>query len=73
MRADASIDAPCGFVVTLEGLDILQEHERCECQDLLAWDGALRCRECGTVYGVVTGYNRFPRRRLRSTRGGNAA
>ena len=63
-----SIDVPCGYVVTDDGHDVLVDYEPCDCSDLLVFDGALRCRECGTVYGVVWGFNRYPRRRLRSGR-----
>jgi hypothetical protein len=36
--------------------------ETCECTDLLVRDGAYVCWECGTVYSVVYGYSRPPRR-----------
>ena len=69
MRAAPSIDVPCGYVVTAQGLSDLVDSERCECEDLLVYDGLMRCRECGTVFGVVWGFNRAPRRRFRSARG----
>jgi hypothetical protein len=51
------------WVVTLQGIDALENAlERCECPTLFVRDGACVCWECGTVYGVVFGYNRPPRR-----------
>ena len=71
MRDGLSIDSPCGYVVDHSGDWEIDWSERCHCSDLLVFDGAVRCRECGTVYGVVYGFNRPPRRRLRSQRGGH--
>jgi hypothetical protein len=66
MRDVRSIDASCGFVVTAQGREALEMSQGCDCCDLLVVDGALRCRECGTVYGVVYGHFKGPRRRWRS-------
>lgn len=63
-----SIDAPCGFVLTDDGRQLLSDNEHCCCEDLLVYDGLMRCRECGTVYGVVWGFNRSPRRAFRNGR-----
>lgn len=56
------ISASCGFVVTDRGREDLEQLETCECIDLLVVDGCFVCRECGTIYGVVVGYSRPPRR-----------
>jgi hypothetical protein len=50
-------DVPCGYVVTLAGMDALLSVETCECVDLLVVDGAFQCRACGTVYGLVHGFS----------------
>jgi hypothetical protein len=65
MRAQVnSSTESCGYVVAQPVTDA---DEACDCVDLLVWDGLFRCRECGTVYGLVYGYNHFrPRRRWRA-------
>jgi hypothetical protein len=52
----------CGYVLTLQGLDQLQGAATCDCIDLLVADGCFQCRECGTIYGLVHGWARSPRR-----------
>lgn len=51
------------WVLTFQGISVLEQPlEQCECPSLFVRDGAYVCWECGTVYGVVFGYNRPPRR-----------
>jgi hypothetical protein len=69
MRDIPSVDASCGYYPTDLGR-LADADETCDCQDLLVVDGAFRCRECGTVYGVVYGFSRFPRRAWRAQRRG---
>jgi hypothetical protein len=52
----------CGFSITLSGVDALQSSETCDCCDLLVADGCFQCRECGTIYGLVHGWAKSPRR-----------
>lgn len=71
MRDVPSIDVPCGYVPNhVVDEECVDQVETCLCSDLLVFDGALQCRECGTVYGLVYGYNRYPRRRFRHARQG---
>lgn len=53
---------PCGFSLTLSGVDALECADSCECADLLVADGCFQCRECGTIYGLVHGWSKSPRR-----------
>ena len=69
LRNIESVAAPCGYSVTPEGHQEALEAETCECPDLIVVDGTCSCRECGTVYGVVYGFNRwYTRRRWRQWR-----
>ncbi len=52
----------CGYVLTLQGVQDLADCERCDCIDLLVADGCFQCRECGTIYGLVHGWAKSPRR-----------
>ena len=52
----------CGYVLTTQGIADLLDHERCDCVDLLVADCCFQCRECGTIYGLVHGWSRSPRR-----------
>ena len=53
-----------------EPYDVQESYsEDCACEDLLCINGALQCRVCGTVWGVVYGTNKFhPWRRMRTAR-----
>jgi len=62
MRAWDSVDRPCGFFVTESGKQPLTGTEECACTELLVQNGLYACWECGTVYAVVYGFNRLPRR-----------
>jgi hypothetical protein len=53
---------PCGYVVTLSGVQAAAELDTCECVDLLVADGCFQCRACGSIYGLVHGWARSPRR-----------
>jgi len=53
------------WALTLQGVDALLELETCQCPDLMVADGCYQCWECGTVYGIVFGYARLPRRNRR--------
>lgn len=59
MRASGSVDVPCGYVVVDSAAEQLLEAEVCQCEYLVVHDGAMVCSDCGTVYGVVYGFNRY--------------
>lgn len=56
-------DRPCGYVLTDCVAEQFEQVDDCTCETLLVVNGAYQCTECGTVYGVVWGFNRFPRGR----------
>lgn len=51
MKNGPSVNEPCGYVVTPEGRQGLQD-ESCFCQVTLD-AGLITCKECGTCYGLV--------------------
>lgn len=51
------------WVLTDAGRRAPDDVPTCEdCDLLLVINGCYMCTSCGTVYGVVCGYNRLPRR-----------
>jgi hypothetical protein len=58
----AQYSRSCGYVLTALGTEAATDVETCECVDLLVVDGCFQCRECGTVYGLVFGWAKSPRR-----------
>lgn len=54
------------WVVTDEGRRASEEVPTCDdCDSLFVVNGCFMCCTCGTVYGLVWGFNRFPRRNRR--------
>lgn len=62
MRTTRSVDAPCGFRVAGRLSEQLSELESCSCETLIVTNGTYLCWECGTIYGLVYGWSRMPRR-----------
>lgn len=68
MQRIGSLDDSCGYVRDHSLDSEVDWDDTCRCTDLLVIDGAMRCAECGTVWGVVFGWNRYPSRRWRAQR-----
>ena len=62
MRPVADFSRPCGLSVTDAGREAIEVAERCLCEQLLVIDGAYQCTECGTIFGLVYGWNKPPKR-----------
>lgn len=52
-RDDRSVSESCGFFVVHDGLEPVDQVETCKCSDLGYERNTVRCRDCGTVYGVA--------------------
>lgn len=52
----------CGYYVTDLGATEPARAESCTCDLIFIVDGCNVCFECGTVWGVVVGYHKPPKR-----------
>jgi hypothetical protein len=67
MPAIQVYDRSCGYVVTPQGREAIENASRCACHQLLVTDGLYQCPQCRTVYSVVMALS-FAPRKLRGPR-----
>lgn len=67
MAGPVSVRGEPRYAVTPAGREMFLSADICRCNQLWVSDGAYRCHECGTIYGVVYGFTVPSRRAGRVT------